>query len=90
MYRGTPGNFVHQNLEIEMIRSRREYAHRGQRARYVGAKFSYVTRARRPIRLKLLRENLLFGPIYQLRRTNAIFVTRFRTHPGEPRESPSL
>ena len=74
MYRGTPGNFVHQNLEIEMIRSRREYAHRGQRARYVGAKFSYVTRARRPIRLKLLRENLA-----QLRRTNANFVARFRT-----------
>ena len=33
----TPLNFVHQNLEIEMIRSRREYAHRDQRGRYVGA-----------------------------------------------------
>ena len=32
-----PGNFVHQNLEIEMIESRREYAHRDQRGRYVGA-----------------------------------------------------
>ena len=33
----TPENFVHQNLEVEMIRSRREYAHRDQRGRYVGA-----------------------------------------------------
>ena len=28
-----PTNFVHQNLEIEMIRSRWEYAHRDQRGR---------------------------------------------------------
>ena len=37
LLRKTPENFVHQNFEIEMIRSRREHAHRDQRGRYEGA-----------------------------------------------------